>query len=49
MTNSDKIPESFKRRLYEDYKYMPFLEKEKEILPYEVWLKEVFKYKNINN
>ena len=46
MTNSDKIPESFKRRLYEDYKYnMKFFGKEKEILPYEVWLKEVLNTK----
>lgn len=32
MTNSDKIPESFKRRLYEDYKYiMKFYGKEQEL------------------
>ena len=46
MKNSDKIPESFKRRLYEDYKYnMKFFGKEKEILSYEVWLKEVLNTK----
>ncbi len=46
MTNSDKIPEGFKRRMYEDYKYnMKFFGKEKEILSYEVWLKEVLNTK----
>ena len=49
-TAEDKIPESFKRRMYEDYKNnMKFYGKEKEILSYEVWLKEVLNTKNINN
>ena len=48
MTNSDKIPEGFKRRLYEDYKYnMKFYGKEQEIMSYEKWLKEVLSSKNI--
>ena len=46
MTVEDKIPEGFKRRMYEDYKNnMKFYGKEKEILSYEVWLKEVLKTK----
>lgn len=46
MSDEDLIPEGFKRRMYEDYKHnMKFFGKEKEILSYEVWLKEVINTK----
>lgn len=46
MSDEDLIPEGFKRRLYEDYKYnMKFYGKEQEIMTYEKWLIEVLNSK----